>query len=279
VRIGLVAVPVKCYTAAESADEIHFHQIHRGCGNRITQRKCCAVHGDVPGDEIVSGYCCGKDQYVTFEADEIEPPESNKTASVLRFLPATSFSPIYLSGRLNYLLPDGPVGQKPYGLLVRAMSGRNLSALARIVVSGKDQLVLLTVIDGVLAMSGVQYHAAVRPAVAFRHEVADVAASEEEIALMDRLVDSSGVSDPFDWSAYSDAHQTRLRGIIDAKLADADALVVSVAPATATVPALRLMDALRASVPAAPKPKRQRKAAMVSLVGSLADSGVKGGAA
>ena len=70
-KISLVSLPVKAYTAtSEARGGIHFHQLHATCHSRIKHVKTCPVHGEVTSDEIVSGYEFAKDQYVVVEPDD-----------------------------------------------------------------------------------------------------------------------------------------------------------------------------------------------------------------
>ena len=56
IKLSLVSVPVKAYTAHATAQEIRLNQLHEKCNNRIKYKKFCPEHGEVTQDEIVSGY-------------------------------------------------------------------------------------------------------------------------------------------------------------------------------------------------------------------------------
>ena len=72
-RVSLVSIPVKAYTAATSGGgEIHLNQLHRDCHHRIRYRKTCPVHGEVSGEEIVSGYEYGRGQSVVVQPEELD---------------------------------------------------------------------------------------------------------------------------------------------------------------------------------------------------------------
>src|SRR5262249_41877537 len=56
-RLSLVTVPVKAFPASVSGGgDIHLHQLHAGCHQRIRYHKVCPLHGHVQSDAIVSGY-------------------------------------------------------------------------------------------------------------------------------------------------------------------------------------------------------------------------------
>ncbi len=63
-RIRLVSIPVKAYSAAASGAKIHLNQLHRDCHSPIKYRKVCPVHGEVGGESIVSGVLSRREQIV-----------------------------------------------------------------------------------------------------------------------------------------------------------------------------------------------------------------------
>ena len=69
IKLSLVSVPVKAYTAHATAQEIRLNQLHSKCNNRIKYKKVCPEHGEVAADEIVSGYEYSKGQYVVIDTD------------------------------------------------------------------------------------------------------------------------------------------------------------------------------------------------------------------
>jgi len=72
-RLSLVAVPVKAYSASTSGGgEIHLHQLHAHCHRRIRYHKVCPLHGEVQNDAIVSGYEYTQDQYVVVDPAELD---------------------------------------------------------------------------------------------------------------------------------------------------------------------------------------------------------------
>src|SRR5262245_48279814 len=63
-RISLVTIPVKLYTALNEADKISFNQLHKGCHQRLRQHLHCPVHGKVEREDIVKGYEVARDRFV-----------------------------------------------------------------------------------------------------------------------------------------------------------------------------------------------------------------------
>src|SRR4051812_12798528 len=124
IRLSLVSVPVKGYTALEAEKaRISLNQLHEECHSRIKYKKTCPVHGEVPNDEIVLGHQYGPDQYAVIDPDEVNKlrPERERAVNIDRFVSPDQIDPIYYSGQTYYLLPDGKQGPKPYAVLQKAM--------------------------------------------------------------------------------------------------------------------------------------------------------------
>jgi DNA end-binding protein Ku len=108
-KLSLVSVPVKAYTATDSSGEVHLNQLHRDCNSRIHNKKICPIHGEVSNDQIVSGYEYAKGQYVTIEPEELDKlrTESDKAVNIDTFVSEDQIDPLYLSGQAYYLVPEG----------------------------------------------------------------------------------------------------------------------------------------------------------------------------
>jgi DNA end-binding protein Ku len=62
VSFGLVAIPVKLYSATRSTGSIHFNMLHKKDGSRLKQQYVCAKEGVVvEREDIVKGYEFAKD--------------------------------------------------------------------------------------------------------------------------------------------------------------------------------------------------------------------------
>ena len=155
-RLSLVSVPVQAFSANVSGGgEIHFHQLHAKCHSRIRYKKVCPVHGEVPNREIVKGYEYAKGKYVVVDPAELESlrGESDRAINIDTFIAPDELDPIYFDGRSYYLVPDTPAGHKPYAVLCQAMEKQQRNALARCVFAGREQLVLVRPLEGLLTMS------------------------------------------------------------------------------------------------------------------------------
>ncbi|MCG6156689.1 non-homologous end joining protein Ku [Rubinisphaera margarita] len=277
-KISLVSLPVKAYTGSSSGGSpISLNQLHEKCHSRIRYRKVCPIHGEVPNDEIVSGYEYSKDQYVVIDTDELEKlrSETDHSVNVDSFVPSDSIDPALLTGKTYYLLPDGPVGQKPYQLIQDAMSGGNLHAIATVVLSKREQIVRIRPREGLLAMDVLEYKTQVKDPTSFQDELVETTLSAQEKKLTKQLIDALAKK-KFDPSEYKDLYTERLTQLIEARV-QGEELVT--APAEEEPQVINLMEALKQSVKDAggktAKPSRRRAASSKSTRASSSRKSTK----
>ena len=260
-RLSLVSVPVQAFNAAESGGgDIHLNQLHSVCHNRIRYKKVCPVHGEVPNDEIVMGYEYGKGEYVIIDEDEVDKlrTEADKAINIDTFVPRDSIDPVYFNGRTYYLLPDGPMGLKPYAVLLKALDAEGRWAVGQAVFFGREQLVMLRPLDEVICLEMLHYAAQVRQPASFTSELSLPPVAKEELRLASKLIEAS-TRDKFDLAQYEDQYTTRLKELIDAKVAGKE--IVAAPGAEESTPVINLMDALRQSVARAKQPQSRKKPA------------------
>lgn len=263
IRLSLVNVPVEGYTAAESSEApISFNQLHDECHSRIRYLKTCPIHGPVENHEIVKGYKYGPDQYAIVEPDEINKlrSEADRAVAIDKFVPQGSIDPIYFSGQTYYLVPKGRQAQKPYSVLHRAIVEEKVWGLAQVVISNREQLVVLRPIEELLAISILNYANEVRSADLFAKDLEDEKPSAQEVKLAKTLIDMSSAKTP-DLGKYRDLYNERLTKLVQAKIKGED---VATVPDDDERPAVfDFMAALKASV----KEKRPRSPGSKKLYG------------
>jgi DNA end-binding protein Ku len=257
-RFGLVSFAVEAINvhAAERGD-IHFHQLHDECHSRIRYQKVCPVHGQVTNNEIISGYEYEKGKYVEIDADELDELRSDKerSLSIDNFVASDEIDPLYLDGRMYFLVPAATESIEPYQVLVKAMEHRKRYGVGHVVFSGKDQIVLVRPKDGVLMMAMLNYAAEIREpgdlgAVGTDHKVA-----ARTMKLAEDLIDS-WTDRKFDFAAYEDKYRHRLEELIADKIAGREV----VTPAEEEeAPVINLMDALKRSMAKSRSASSKRK--------------------
>ncbi|MEE8141790.1 MAG: Ku protein [Planctomycetota bacterium] len=271
IKLSLVSVPVKGYTATASGGEIRLNQLHEECHNRIKYQKTCPVHGEVSKDDIVSGFEYSKGQYVVVDPDEVRKLrlQSDKSINVDGFIHFDEIDPLYYSGKTLYLLPDGPIGQKPFALLKQAMEDDDLYAVGKMILGGREQVILLRPLEDLLAVTVLTYKSKIKNPESFNDEIVDSSFAKEELKLTKTLVDAS-ILDDFDFSKYTDNYVAQLNEIIEAKIQGQEIVAV---PDPEEPKVINLMEALKKSVAQARGPvTRKRKVAAKKVMKKMAPS-------
>jgi DNA end-binding protein Ku len=217
ISFGLVNVPVKAYTAVRDHD-VHFHQLEKGTGARIRNRKISEKTGrEVKADKIEMGFEIRKGRYVTFDTDELSDlrPASTRAVEVTDFVALDDVDPIYYE-RTYWLGPDGDQGKQAYQLLLAAMEDRQRVAIGTVVIRNKQYLSAIRPLDGALAMSTMRFADEVVPradvdGLPVRRAKPDAKA----LKLATQIVDSLSA----DWKPeqYHDTYAEELRARIKAK--------------------------------------------------------------
>jgi DNA end-binding protein Ku len=245
ISFGLVAIPVKLYSATQSANAISFNLLHKGCGSRLKQQYVCLKDGTVvERDETVKGYEFAKDQYVTFEPQEIKAMEEAGTHAIeiAEFVPIESIDPVYFD-RTYYLAPDKG-GAKPYALLTEALRQAKRCAVGRWAARGKAYIVMLRPVGDMLAMQQLHFAADVRPASEI--EIPKQEVKPAELTLAQKLIEQQA-ADRFDAAAYTDELRARIQAAVEKKVAGQQISVADF-PAEGGGKVIDLMEALRASL-------------------------------
>jgi DNA end-binding protein Ku len=244
ISFGLVSIPVRLYTATDSAPAISFNLLHGKCGTRLKQQYVCPKDGEiVPRADMVKGYEFAKDQYVTFTDEEIKAfaEEATKLIEISEFVPMQTVDPIYYDG-INYLGPDKG-GDKAYRLLSEAMQKSGRVALAKWAARGKQYIVLLRPAFGGLVMQQLLHADEVRPMSEV--PIGDAKVTEAELKLAMQLIDQIAVEE-FHPEKYEDEVRKRVQTAIDQKVAGQE---ITLAPAEAPrAQIVDLMEALKASL-------------------------------
>jgi DNA end-binding protein Ku len=245
ITFGLVAIPVKLYTATESSKTVSFNLLHKGCGSRLKQQYFCAKEEiPVARDEIVKGYEFAKDQYVMFSNEELKALEEAGTgaADIDEFVPISSVDPVYFD-KAYYLAPDKG-GAKPYALFVKALRESKRCALGRWAARGKQYIVMLRPVEEGLVMQQLLYANEVRSIRDIDIPHMDV--KDAELKLAKQLIDQQ-TSARFDPAQYRDEVTERVQAAVQRKV-EGEEITLAEAPETGGAQVIDLMEALRASL-------------------------------
>ncbi|MBC8057791.1 MAG: Ku protein [Rhizobiales bacterium] len=243
---GLVSIPVKLYSATESATSVKFNMLSKD-GSRLKQQYVSEKDQSVVARaDMVKGYEVEKDRFVLFSADELKQLEEggSHVIDIVAFVPEKSVDPRYYDKA--YLLAPDKRGGKPYALLQEAMRTSGKSALARWSWKAKQYVVQVRPTDEGLVLQQLLYAEEVR---SFKElNIEPVAISKPELQLALQLIEQ--ISEPaYDPSQFKDEEKQRVLAAIDAKIAGQEVVAsahAEDAPAGAQV--IDLMAALQASL-------------------------------
>jgi DNA end-binding protein Ku len=248
-RLSLISVPVKAFTANNPGEEIHLNQLHKDCNSRVRYQKVCPEHGELSQEQIVKGYEYQKDRYVVIDPEELDKlrTRTDHSVNIGGFVSEDAVDPVYLAGKAHYLLPDGVAGERPYALLRKGMADNGVCAIAQVVMSGREQLVLVRPMGRLLVMTGLNYKQQVKEAEEFDRELPEIEPAAEEMQLTNTLIGATKIAE-FDLGKYEDRYLEKLRKLIQMKV---DGQEVVQAPDHEEPRILNLMEALKQSVAAA----------------------------
>jgi DNA end-binding protein Ku len=245
ISFGLVAIPVKLYSATQSGSAISFNLLHKDCGSRLKQQYICQKEGVVvERDDMVKGYEFAKDQYVQFTPEEIKALEEagSHAIEISEFVPIESVDPVFYD-KTYYLAPDKGAA-KPYGLLSEALKEAKVCAVGRWASRGKAHIVLLRPIGDVLTMQQLYFADDVRSSDEL--EVPKPEVKPAELKLARQLIDQQ-TTPSFEPTAYKDELRARLQSAIDKKV-EGQEISISEAKPESGGKVIDLMEALRASL-------------------------------
>jgi DNA end-binding protein Ku len=248
ISFGLVAIPVKLYSATVSSERISFNLLRQKDGSRVKQQYVAVNDGKpVERSEMVKGYEFAKDQYVMFSPEELKTLEDATTHAIDigQFVPLDSVDPLYFDGTY-YLAPDKGAA-KPYTLLATALRKANQCAVGRWISRGKEHIVVIRALEDGLAMHQLHFKAEVRDLKELGVEAAPV--SEPELKLARQLIDHLAAK-RFDPNEYADEHKARVEAAIQRKVDGKQVTLAEAPESTKSGNVIDLMEALRASIDA-----------------------------
>jgi DNA end-binding protein Ku len=252
-KLSLVSCPIALYPAASSAERVSFNRINKKTGNRLKQQLVDSETGEqVEKEDIGRGYEIGKGQYLQVEDAELEniKIESTHTIEIDNFVPRAEIDDRYLDTSY-YIAPTDQVGQEAFAVIRDAIRDKKMVALARVVLSRREHVIMLEAFDKGLLGTTVRYAYEVRDQAGYFEDIPDLKLPGEMKELAIHIVNSK--SGHFDPKTFEDHYENALVELLRAKQAGR----VTEAPKEEPTPqrVINLMDALRASIGADTKKK------------------------
>ena len=242
---GLVSIPVRLYSATESASSIKFNLLAKD-GSRVRQQYVSEKDQKVvPRAEMVKGYEIEKDKFVLFTPDELKQLEegSSHAIEIVAFIPEKAVDPIYYDKA--YLLAPDKRGAKPYALLAQAMRESGRCALAKWAWKSKQYVVQVRPAEDGLVLQQLLYAEEVRSLKDLDIEKVSVSSAELQLAL--QLIDQIS-EDSYDPAQFEDEEKKRILAAIDQKIAGQEIVASAHNEEPSSGQVIDLMDALKASL-------------------------------
>jgi DNA end-binding protein Ku len=254
ISFGLVAIPVKLYTATEAHD-VSFRQVHAADGGRIRYRRVCELDGEeVPYSDIAKGYELPGGEMVVLTDEDLAnlPLVSSKEIDVLEFVPAEQIDPM-LYNKAYYAEPDKS-GIKPYVLMRDTLAESDRVAVVKVTLRSREALGVLRATGDVLVVQTLLWPEEIRNAAELAPQT-EVTVRKQELAMASSYIES--LSADFDPSEFTDGYKAAVEELVAAKTAGRE--VAAIEPSNGGGEVIDLVEALRANVAAA-KEKRAGQA-------------------
>jgi DNA end-binding protein Ku len=244
-KLSLVSCPVRLYTATTSSGRVAFNMLHKDTHNRVQMKPHDPDRGEVERADLVKGYEYEKGRYVVLTDEDFDTVriESTDTIGIERFVDANEIDPLYLDSPY-YMAPDGAVAEETFRVIREAMHKEKKAALSRVVLSGRERLVLMTVRDKGFVVTTLRNAREVRDWRLYFEDIRDGGAIDDDmLALATQLIEQrSGAFDP---AEFTDRYEDALLELIKAKAAG-ETPVEAKEPERGKV--INLMDALKRSL-------------------------------
>ena len=246
-KLSLVTIGVRLYTATSERDRVHFHQIHEPSGERVRQQLIVPGMGPVERADIVKGYEYEKGRYVTIDPDDLKRLrlETTDTIDISEFV--EDIDPIYFDSPY-YLVPDGSVAEEGYRVIREALRETGKTAVGQVVINGQERIIAIRPLGTGLLGNSLRYQDEIRKPEDFFGSIAADSVDEDQLAIMDQIIKRKTRS--FDSSKFVDRYQKAVRELIDEKL---EGRLAPAEPERKPAQVINLMDALKRSLAAEEK--------------------------
>src|SRR5579884_417345 len=135
ISFGLVNIPIKMYSGAESGSGIDLNLLHKKDGGRIRYARICRQDGkEVPWDEIVKGYEYQEGDYIVLTNEDFNTADKKETKAldIQQFVDQDEIDIRYFEK--PYYLEPAKGAAKAYALLHKALKDTKKLALVKFVI-------------------------------------------------------------------------------------------------------------------------------------------------
>lgn len=243
IRFSLVTIPVRIYSAIDTAKSISFNQLNKETNSPIKYEKRDKSTGEVvPSEDIVKGYQYEPGQYVIIDPEDIQKIKlkSTKIIEIEAFVDAAEVHPT-LYDTPYFAGPDGDIAVKAYALLCETLKETGKLGVGKVVIRDRESPVLLAPQVNGLVMYKLRYPDEVRD-ITNLPDLSEDEVDEAQLNLSKTLVSSMAKS--FADMEFTDKYKEALRDMINAKIEGKEIVTM----AEEERPVVDIMTALKASI-------------------------------
>src|SRR5437868_6483710 len=217
-KLSLVTIGVRLYSATTEKERIHFHRIHEPSGERVRYQNVVPGLGPVDSSEIVKGYEYQKGRYVTVEPADLEKLrlETTDTIDIAEFIDADALDPVYVDSPY-YLVPDGSLAEEGYRVIRDALRTTQKVAIGQVVINARERIVAIRPYGKGLLVNAVRFPDEVRAADQFFAGISEDPPDQDELAIMEQII--ARRTRKFAPEKFVDHYQAALKELIGEKLA------------------------------------------------------------
>lgn len=256
IRFSLVTIPIRIYSAIDSAQSVKLNQLHKDCNGPVGyDKKCKKCSTVLSTKEIVKGYQYEPDQYVVIEPEDLEKLKlkSTKVIEIEGFIDSSEIHPT-LYDSPYFVGPDGEVAAQAYSLLRETLRNSGKLGVGKVVLRDRENVVMLSPQEDGLLMYKLRYPDELR-SINDVPQLNGTEVDEAQLKLANTLVES--MTTTFEKLNLNDHYNGALKEMIQNKIAGKEVITV----AEEEKPVVDIMTALKASIEQAKTEKKPMKKA------------------
>jgi DNA end-binding protein Ku len=243
-KLSLVTISVRLYTATTEREKIHFHQIHEPSGERVRYQTVVPGIGPVERSEIVKGFEYEKNRYVTIDPDDLKKLklDTTDTIDIVEFV--DDLDPLFLAAPY-YLVPDGGVAEEGYRVIREALQQTGKIAVGQLVINGRERVIAIRPFEKGLLGNALLFEDEIRKPEDFFNAIGDAEVDEDQLAIMEQII--ARKTRKFEPKHFVDHYQQAVKELVEEKL---QGKLPEKAPERRPAQVINLMDALKRSLAA-----------------------------
>ena len=256
IRFSLVTIPIRIYSAIDSAQSIKMNQLHKDCNGPVGyDKKCKKCSTVLSTKEIVKGYQYEPDQYVVIEPDDLQKLKlkSTKVIEIEGFIDASEIHPT-LYDSPYFVGPDGEVAAQAYALLRETLRKSGKLGVGKVVLRDRENVMMLSPQENGLMMYKLRYPDELR-SINDIPQLNGTEVDESQLNLANTLVES--MTTTFDKIKLKDQYSNALKELIQSKIEGKEVITV----VEEEKPVVDIMTALKASIEQSKSEKKPMKKA------------------